>query len=92
MILIDPPVWPGWDRVWSHLVSDESYEELHAFARLVGIPVRGFDRDHYDVPSDKYDEMVAAGAIPVASRVLVRRLIESGLRHRKRHQDEVGKT
>jgi hypothetical protein len=83
VILIDPPVWPGWDRVWSHLVSDESYEELHAFARLVGIPVRGFDRDHYDVPSDKYDEMVAAGAIPVASRVLVRRLIESGLRHRK---------
>lgn len=83
MILIDPPVWPGWDRVWSHLVSDESYEELHEFARLVGIPARGFDRDHYDVPSDKYDEMVAAGAIPVASRVLVRRLIESGLRHRK---------
>jgi Protein of unknown function (DUF4031) len=83
VILIDPPVWPGWNRVWSHLVSDESYEELHAFARLVGIPARGFDRDHYDVPSDKYDEMVAAGAIPVASRVLVRRLIESGLRHRK---------
>jgi hypothetical protein len=83
VILIDPPAWPGWDRVWSHLVSDESYEELHAFARLVGIPARGFDRDHYDVPSDKYDEIVAAGAIPVASRVLVRRLIESGLRHRK---------
>jgi len=83
VILIDPPVWPGWNRVWSHLVSDESYDELHAFARKVGIPARGFDRDHYDVPSDKYDEIVAAGATPVASRVLVRRLIESGLRHRK---------
>ncbi len=83
MILIDPPVWPGWDRVWSHLVSDESYDELHAFARKVGIPARGFDRDHYDVPSDRYDDMVAAGATPVESRVLVRRLIESGLRHRK---------
>ena len=83
MILIDPPVWPGWDRVWSHLVSDESYDELHAFARKVGIPARGFDRDHYDVPSDRYDDMVAAGATPVQSRVLVRRLIESGLRHRK---------
>ncbi|MGC4941022.1 DUF4031 domain-containing protein [Kribbella sp. DT2] len=83
MILIDPPVWPGWDRVWSHLVSDESYDELHAFARKVGIPARGFDRDHYDVPSDLYDDMVAAGATPVESRVLVRRLIESGLRHRK---------
>jgi hypothetical protein len=83
VILIDPPVWPGWDRVWSHLVSDESYDELHAFARKVGIPARGFDRDHYDVPSDRYDDMVAAGATPVESRVLVRRLIESGLRHRK---------
>lgn len=83
MILIDPPVWPGWNRVWSHLVSDESFDELHAFARKVGIPARGFDRDHYDVPSDKYDEIIAAGATPVASRVLVRRLIDSGLRHRK---------
>ena len=83
MILIDPPVWPGWDRVWSHLVSDESLEELHAFARTAGIPARAFDRDHYDVPSDKYDELIAAGATPVASRDLVRRLIASGLRHRK---------
>ncbi|WP_112242800.1 DUF4031 domain-containing protein [Kribbella monticola] len=83
MILIDPPVWPGWDRVWSHLVSDESLEELHAFARQAGIPARAFDRDHYDVPSDKYDELIAAGATPVASRDLVRRLIASGLRHRK---------
>ncbi|QNE18891.1 DUF4031 domain-containing protein [Kribbella qitaiheensis] len=83
MILIDPPVWPGWDRVWSHLVSDESLDELHAFARQAGIPARAFDRDHYDVPSDKYDELIAAGATPVASRDLVRRLINSGLRHRK---------
>jgi hypothetical protein len=83
VILIDPPVWPGWDRVWSHLVSDESLDELHAFARTAGIPARAFDRDHYDVPSDKYDELIAAGATPVASRDLVRRLIASGLRHRK---------
>jgi uncharacterized protein DUF4031 len=83
MILIDPPVWPGWGRVWSHLVSDSSLEELHAFARAHGIPARGFDRDHYDVPSDLYDELVAAGANPVPSRELVRRLIDSGLRARK---------
>lgn len=83
MILIDPPVWPGWERVWSHLVSDESLDELHAFARTAGIPARAFDRDHYDVPSDKYDDLIAAGATPVASRDLVRRLIASGLRHRK---------
>jgi Protein of unknown function (DUF4031) len=83
MILIDPPVWPGWGRVWSHLVSDSSLDELHAFARACGIPARGFDRDHYDVPSDRYDDLVAAGATPVPSRELVRRLSASGLRHRK---------
>ncbi|MEU8227689.1 DUF4031 domain-containing protein [Kribbella sp. NPDC048915] len=84
MILIDPPAWPAWDRVWSHLVSDESLAELHAFAQAAGIPARGFDRDHYDVPSDRYDDLVAAGAVPVSSRELVERLIASGLRQRKR--------
>lgn len=84
MILIDPPAWPAWDRVWSHLVSDESLDELHAFARTVGIPARGFDRDHYDVPSDRYDALIAAGATPVSSRTLVARLTAAGLRHRKR--------
>jgi hypothetical protein len=88
VILIDPPIWPGWGRVWSHLVSDASLEELHAFAERCGIPRRGFDRDHYDVPSERYDELVAAGAVPVPSRELVRRLIESGLRHR--HRDPHG--
>ena len=83
MILIDPPVWPGWGRTWSHLVSDTSVEELHAFAAANGIPRRGFDRDHYDVPSDLYDELIAAGATPVSSRDLVRRLIAAGLRARK---------
>ena len=83
MILIDPPVWPGWDRVWSHLVSDESLEELHAFARTAGIPARAFDRDHYDVPAEWYDRVVAAGAAPVTSRELVGRLVRAGLRRRK---------
>ena len=43
------PTWPGHGRLWSHLISDSSYYELHAFARAVGM-VRGFERDHYDVP------------------------------------------
>ncbi|MEV8374675.1 DUF4031 domain-containing protein [Kribbella sp. NPDC056861] len=83
MIYIDPPAWAAHNRLWSHLVSDESYEELHEFARAAGIPARGFDRDHYDVPSDRYDDLVAAGAVPVSSRVVVQRLLASGLRHRK---------
>jgi hypothetical protein len=83
MIYIDPPAWTAHNRLWSHLVSDSSYEELHEFAREAGIPARGFDRDHYDVPSDRYDALVAAGAVPVSSRVIVERLLVSGLRHRK---------
>ena len=82
-ILIDPPDVAGHGRLWSHLASDTSYDELHAFARRLGIPERGFDRDHYDVPSPWYDDVVAAGALPVSSRELVRRLTAAGLRRRK---------
>ena len=82
-VLIDPPNAPGHGRLWSHLVSDTSYDELHAFARSLGIPARGFDRDHYDVPEDRYADVVAAGALPVSSRELVRRLAAAGLRRRK---------
>jgi hypothetical protein len=84
MILIDPPLVPSRGTTWSHLASDTSYDELHVFARALGIPGRGFDRDHYDVPSDRYDDLIAAGAVPVTSRELVQRLIAAGLRHRKR--------
>jgi hypothetical protein len=82
-VLIDPPLvaWRG--RMWSHLASDSSYDELHAFAAALGVPERGFDRDHYDVPAELYDRAVAAGAVPVRSRELVRRLREAGLRRRK---------
>jgi hypothetical protein len=83
VILIDPPNAAGHGRLWSHLASDESFEELHAFARDLGIPSRGFDRDHYDVPAEWYDRVVALGAEPVTSRELVRRLHAAGLRRRR---------
>jgi hypothetical protein len=85
VIYVDPPVWRGHGRLWSHLVSDASYTELHAFAVTVGIPARGFERDHYDVPAEMYERVVAAGAVPVSSREVVRRLSAAGLRRRKRH-------
>ena len=89
-VLIDPPESPGHGRMWSHLASDESYEELHAFAERLGIPRRGFDRDHYDIPSERYADVVAAGAVPVTSRVLVARLHASGLRRRKQSRPRDG--
>jgi hypothetical protein len=84
VLLVDPPVWPGRGRLWSHLVSDVSYAELHAFAELLGVPRRGFDRDHYDVPADTYRLAVWLGARPVSSRVLLHHLVTAGLRRPKR--------
>ncbi len=60
MILIDPPNAAGHGRLWSHLASDTSLAELHAFAEGLGFSRRGFDRDHYDVPAEWYDDVVAA--------------------------------
>jgi muramoyltetrapeptide carboxypeptidase len=82
-ILVDPPTWAAHDRLWAHLVSDVSYEELHAFAAAHGVPRRGFERDHYDVPEEVYGDLVSAGAVPVSSRVLLDRLNRAGLRKRK---------
>ena len=83
-VLIDPPRWPAHGRVWSHLVSDESYDELHAFAAAQNIPARGFDHDHYDVPVERYQTLVDAGAVPVDSRELLQRIGRAGLRQPKR--------
>jgi len=79
-VLIDEPRWWFQGRHWSHLVSDESLEELHSFAGAAGIPRRGFHDDHYDVPEEYYDRMVSQGAVPTSSRDLVRRLKAAGLR------------
>jgi hypothetical protein len=79
-VLIDQPLWWWRGRRWCHLVSDESLAELHAFAASAGIPRRGFQGDHYDVPEEHRDRLVAAGAHEVDSRELVRRLRAAGLR------------
>lgn len=79
-VLLDPPLWPRHGRLWGHLVSDRTLEELHAVAERAGIPRRAFDRDHYDVPAERYEELVALGAELVGTRELIRRLRASGLR------------
>ncbi|WP_069870620.1 DUF4031 domain-containing protein [Streptomyces malaysiensis] len=89
-VLIDPPSWPGHGRLWSHLVSDVSFAELHAFAARIGAPRRGFDRDHYDLPSELYAKAVRAGAEEVGSKELLRRLKAAGLRRPKRAAGRLG--
>ena len=90
-VLIDTPVWQWRGRRWSHLVSDVSYDELHAFVAVeLGIPRRAFQGDHYDVPEDLYDVAVAAGAQPVGARELLSRLRAAGLRRKKWHEPSTG--
>ena len=84
MILIDPPRWPAHGQLFAHLVSDESFAELHAFAARVGLPARAFDYDHYDVVAQRCDELLAAGAAPVSTRELLTRLTAAGLRRPRR--------
>jgi hypothetical protein len=85
-VYIDPPTWPGHGRLWSHLISDASFAELHDFAARLGAPPRAFERDHYDLPAERYAAAVALGAVEVGSREIVRRLHTAGLRRRKARQ------
>jgi uncharacterized protein DUF4031 len=83
VIYIDPPRWPGRGRLWSHLISDVSYAELHVFAEALGVPRRAFERDHYDVPEQRFRPALWLGAVPVPSREIVRLLYSAGLRRRR---------
>jgi Protein of unknown function (DUF4031) len=82
-IFIDRPLWPARGRMWSHLVSDTSFAELHAFAERLGVPPRAFERDHYDVPAELYEPALGLGARAIGSQELVARITQAGLRRRK---------
>lgn len=79
-VLVDPAIWRSRGRRWAHLVSDDSIEELHAFAARLGLRREWFQGDHYDVPAEVREQAVALGAQEVSSTELVRRLRTAGLR------------
>jgi hypothetical protein len=83
-IYVDDAIWPHRGHRWCHCISDQSLDELHAFAATLGWPRSRFQGDHYDLPADVRDRAVALGARPVSSRELVGRLRSSGLRRRPR--------
>lgn len=67
-------------------MSDESYDELHAFAARLGMPRHTFQGDHYDIPESLHALAIELGAELVEGRVLARRLREAGLRIDKRYR------
>ena len=79
-ILVDDAIWPWRGRLWAHLVSDTSVEELHAFAGRLGIPERAFQGDHYDVTDELRDCAIAEGARAVSAREIITALRAAGLR------------
>ena len=78
-------------RDWCHLVSDTSFEELHAFAAQLGIPRRAFQGDHYDLPAHLRTRALERGAEPVTTRELLARMAgPRGERARSRARRRVG--
>lgn len=82
MILVDQAIWPYKGKLWAHMVSDDSYEELHVFAEGLGLRRSMFQEDHYDVHATLRESAIEMGAVPVDFRVLARALRASGLRRR----------
>jgi hypothetical protein len=79
-ILVDEATWPFRGDRWAHLVSDESFDELHLFAQRLGLRRLSFQGDHYDVPSALRIDAIRNGARSVTGRELVTRLRAAGLR------------
>jgi Protein of unknown function (DUF4031) len=74
-------------KSWCHMVSDASFDELHAFAHALGIPRERFQRDHYDLPPPLRARAVALGALEVSIHELARRMAgPRGDRNRARHE------
>ena len=68
-VYIDPPTWPGHGRMWSHLVSDVSFEELHAFAAAHRLPAtRLRARPLRRAPRRATRTRCAPGAVEVGSK------------------------
>lgn len=68
--------------MWCHMVSDTSIEELKAFAHQLGVPSKGFQGDHVDLPDHMRELAIAQGAREVTSRELVEALYQAGIRLR----------
>lgn len=81
-ILIDNALWRWRDWMWCHMISDTSTDELKAFAAELGVPEKGFQGDHVDLPEHMREVAIAHGAKEVTSRELVEALYQAGIRLR----------
>src|SRR5258707_15878978 len=64
---------------WCHLVSDTSLDELHAFARRIGLGLTAFSvmpMPHYDVTPPKREQAVKRGATEMEGMQLILHCLE----------------
>jgi hypothetical protein len=62
-------------NVWAHMASDDSVEELHAFATRLGRHRAFWHKDHYDLTQEGLAEALELGAVQVSTRELARRRV-----------------
>ncbi len=86
-ILVDSAVWPWRGRLWAHLVSDASLDELHAFAARLALPERSFGGDHYDI-TDALRDCHRGGRNRWTLARSCRALHAAGLRKRPAHRHQ----
>lgn len=71
-IYVDSPKpWVGKRKFYSHMITDGPLDELHLFARQIGVQKHWFDRDHYDLRYSDFENAVANGASEVSTRRLI---------------------
>lgn len=71
-VYVDDAVYLWRNRHWCHLFADD-VDELHAFAKRLGLQRSWFQNDerlpHYDVTENKRKEALRLGAVGVDRRV-----------------------
>lgn len=91
MILVDAlRQWPGARRPFQngscHLVSDESLDELHAFAEQLGLKRQWFQDKripHYDLTPSKRRLAIQNGATEVTDKEFMARCLRAKIRSRR---------
>ena len=79
MIMVDPLLGCASNAKWKwgqscHLFTDSSFDELHTFAKRIGLKREWFQDEelpHYDLTRGKRIQAIRAGAMPVNAAKMV---------------------
>lgn len=89
-IFVDDPLWRWRGKSWCHMVSDTGADELHEFARRLGLR-RAWSQErpkssahHYDITTSVRIRAISLGAVPVTPRELVKLNYDGLTRRRER--------